>query len=431
VVLANVPLFILVVLSACTTKMAINKLTDLQCNAAKPHSSTYKLSDGGSLYLVIHHNGGKYWRLRFGWWRPDDDRNPKKKQRELALGTYPAVTLRQAREGAAKAKQHLAAGRDPVVEFQKEKAKRRDQLVATFRSEAKIWWDKRVEKGKWTPKHSEHIWRSFERHIFPHIGDRSVTDIPSPDILRILEGLSGQMPIRMHQRVFAVFRSAKTRGKIKDNPAEIDTDELVTPQKGEFAYLEFKDVPEYLRKLDADTCSPQLRIACKMLVHTFLRRNELRLVMWAHVDWEEKLLHLPGHVMKNKRDFEVPLTPEVIDLLDELAPMTGDSPFLFPHRDSPNTKPMGDSSMALVLNRIGYRGLATLHGFRKTASTTLNNAGYHKDAIERQLDHVDVSVRGVYNKAQYMEHRRVAMEAWSNAIITGEIVKRKGGDAET
>mgnify|MGYP001156724355 FL=1 len=405
--------------------MPTNKLTDLKCNAAKKRDRLYKLSDGGNLYLVVHPSGGRYWRFRFVWPGLDIDGKHIKKQRECALGTYPDVPLALARKRRDQAKQHIAAGRDPVKEFQNQRAAQRDSHVATFRAEAKHWWDKRVDREQWTSKNAEHIWRSFEKHLFPKIGNRPVADITPVEMYQVLEALPGKMPITMYRRAFAVFRSAKTRGKTKDNPADIDTDDLIVPKSKGFAYLDFDEIPECIRRIEADSSSRQLQIACLMLIHTFLRRSELRLVMWAHVDRKNRLLHIPGHIMKNKRDFEVPLTDEVIALLDELETMTGDHPFLFPHRDHPNKKPMADKGIYSVFERIGYKGKTTLHGFRKTASTALNNAGYHYDAIERQLDHVDASVRGIYNKAQYMEQRRELMEAWSRGVVTGRVVSAK------
>lgn len=405
------------------TKRPLNKLTDLECQAAKPGDP--RLSDGGSLYLLPHKNGQKYWQFRFNWLRPGEDGNGKKVQRNAGLGVYPETSLALARKKRTKARNWLAEGKDPILEFQKEREAKRDSQLSTFRAVAKAWWDTNVGRNKWTEHHSQSIWRSLEAHIFPRFGSRPVDDISQVEVYKVLQALDGQMPIRMKGRVSAVFRYAKTRGLTKDNPADIDADDLVVSKTRHYKALAFDEIPEFLSKVKADDCSRQLEIACILLIHLFLRRNEVRRLRWSYLDKKKRLLQVPGEDMKMDRDHEVPLSDEVIALLDELESITGDYPFLFPHRDRPHLEPMGESSMYSVLVRTGYQGKCTLHGFRTTASSALNNAGYNGDAIERQLAHKDSSVRGIYNKAQYMEERRTLMEAWSKAVATGEMDRAK------
>lgn len=382
-------------------------LSDTQCRNAKPAPKQKKLSDGGGLYLLILPTGGKSWRLGY---RFDG------KQKAIALGQYPAVSLAQAREKRDEAKRLLAAGKDPAAEKQA-----RAHSDNTFGSFARRWHDK--EKEGWVERHASRVWARIERDVLPEIGSRTITEIEPPDVLAILRKVEdrGALDIskRLRQSIGAVFRFAIAEGKAKFNPASDLSDALrPKPKVRHFSKVKAAEIPELMEKIAQYDGDDQTRLAVLLAIHTFVRSNELRLAAWSefeNLDGEAPLWRIPADRMKMGREHFVPLSKQAVAILRDIKAVSGNSPHLFPS----DTKSgfMSENTMIFALYRMGYHSRQTVHGFRGLASTVLNEHHFNRDWIERQLAHVEESeVRGAYNAAEWLPARREMMQWWSDYL---------------
>jgi len=377
-------------------------LSDPQCRNAKPAPKQKKLSDGGGLYLLILPSGGKSWRFgyRFGG-----------KQKALALGQYPVITLAAAREKRLEAKRLLAAGKDPSSEKQ---AKAQDER--TFESFARRWHDK--EKAEWVEAHAFRVLNRLERDVFPVIGRRTIDAIEPPDVLALLRKVEerGALDIskRLRQSISAVFRFAIAEGHAKYNPAADLTDALKPkPKVQHFAKIKDGEIPTFMRKLAAYDGSEQTRLALLLTLHTFVRTSEVRFAKWSEFDGD--LWRIPAERMKMGREHLVPISRQVAAMLPKIREFAGDSPYLFPSRGKAGL--MSENTMLFALYRMGYHSRMTVHGFRGMASTILNEHGFNRDFIERQLAHVEGNdVRGAYNSAEWLPGRRKMMQWWSDYL---------------
>ncbi len=369
-------------------------LSDAKCRNAKPLDRHQKLSDGGGLYLLVLSSGGKSWRLayRFGG-----------KQKAISLGKYPAVSLVQARELREAAKRKLALGKDPS---DKEEA-------ATFEAFAVRWHI--AQKEQWVEAHAERVLARMERDVFPEIGHMPINKIEPTDILALLRKVEerGALDIskRLRQSIGAVFRFAIAEGKVKMNPAADVGDALKPrPKVRHFASLKAVDIPALVEAIHAYQGEDQTRLALLLTLHTFVRTNETRGARWSEFEGlagDAPLWRIPKERMKMGREHLVPLTPQVVAILRELRDLSdGDMVF----------DGMSQNTMIFALYRMGYHSRLTVHGFRSMASTILNEHGFNRDWIERQLAHVDNEVRGAYNSAEWLKGRREMMIWWSNYL---------------
>ena len=374
----------------------------MSCRNAKPKETAYKLTDGEGLYLMVNPNGSRLWRLayRFGG-----------KQKTLAIGAYPVITLAAAREKRLDAKRLLAAGRDPSIEKQAKTLRSR-----TFESFARRWHDK--EKSEWVEAHAFRVLNRLERDVFPVIGQRAIDDIEPPDVLTLLRTVEerGALDIskRLRQSISAVFRFAIAEGRAKHNPAADLTDALKPkPKVQHFAKIRDTEIPDFMRKIAAYDGSEQTRLAILFTLHTFVRTSEVRFAEWS--EFEGDLWRIPAERMKMGREHIVPLSRQAADLLPRIREHAGESRYLFPSRGKNGV--MSENTMLFALYRMGYHSRLTVHGFRGMASTILNEHGFNRDHIERQLAHVEGNdVRGAYNSAEWLPGRREIMQWWSDYL---------------
>lgn len=382
-------------------------LSDAACRNAKGRDKPYKLADGEGLYLQVQPNGTRAWRLayRFGG-----------KQKTLALGVYPHVSMADARERRAAAKRDLAAGRDPG-----EQKKIRKESETTFETIARAWHAN--AKDGWVPAHAERVLSRIERDVLPFLGARQIGEIEAPEILTVLRRVEerGALDIskRLRQSIGAVFRFAIAEGKASRNPAADLADALKPKSKVKhFASLRAADIPEFLGRLAQYDGEHQTRLAILFTLHTFVRTSEARFACWSEfedLDGAAPLWRIPKERMKMGREHLVPLTPQVVAILQELRALAGGSDFLFQSRGREGV--MSQNTMIFGLYRLGYHSKLTVHGFRGTASTILNEAGFAPDWIERQLAHVEGNdVRAAYNAAEWLPGRREMMAWWSNYL---------------
>lgn len=381
-------------------------LTDIQCRNAKPKSdgTLLKLADGGGLFLAVTPAGGKYWRMNY---RFDG------KQKLLSVGEYPATTLAVARGLLDANKKLIKAGKDPAL-HQGEAATGGPDAFETV---AREWLE--AQKGSWVPEHWQRVLSRFESDVFPTIGKMRMRDIGAPKVLEILREVEkrGALDVtkRIRQSIGAVFRFGIATGRADTNPAADLVDALkVRPKVKHMAALEADDIGEFLGALQGYDGERQTRLAIELTFHTLLRTNEIRFATWSEIKGDHWLIS--AERMKMSRDHKVPLTPQSRALLAELKTIAGDSEWIVP--GAGREKPISQNTMIFALYRLGYHSRLTIHGFRSTGSTVLNESGlWSPDAIERQLAHVHGDkVRSAYNRSEYWAERVKMMQWWSDYL---------------
>lgn len=385
------------------------KLTIRQIDTQKPRDKAFKLSDGGGLYLLVNPNGSRYWRLKYRF---------AGKEKLLAVGVYPDVTLAQARNRREEAKKLLGEGKDPAQERKLDKLSRQIEVESSFEAIAREWYKRRFDN--WSVSYREEMMRTFEKDVFPFIGHRPIKDIKPLELLDVLSKLeergATEKARKVRQRCGEVWKYAVITGRAEYNPAPDLASALVPHEKEHYAFLTKEELPDFLRILETYSGSILVKIAMKLTMLTGVRPGELRKAEWSEFDFEKQLWNVPKERMKMKRPHMVPLSSQVIALLNQLRPITSISGLLFPGRNDPK-KPMSDMALTVLVRRIGYAGRVTGHGFRHTMSTILHEQGFNSAWIELQLAHVDKnSIRGTYNHAQYLDGRRDMMQWYADYL---------------
>jgi len=406
-------------------KDTVMHLTDTRIRNAKSQPKTYKLSDGGGMYLLVTPGGGRYWRL---------DNRFAGKRRTLALGVYPVVALASARKQRDEARRLLAQDTDPNTTKRTRKRAVKLARENTFESIAREWLAN--QRHTLAQRYSVLILSRLEADVFPQIGSRPIAEIDAPELLDILRKVEKRGVIetarRLRQICGQVFRYAVSSARAKHDPSADLRGALKSPgrPRGHRAML-LNDVPGFIRGLKNYEGDPRTRLALQLMILTFARTTELRAARWSEIenlDGNEPLWRIPAHRIKMRLEHIVPLAPQAATVLRELRGLPGSaaSPFLFP---SPSHEGhMSNNTMLYALYRMGYHGRATAHGFRAMASTALNEMGFRSDVIERQLAHQEQnSVRAAYNRAQYFVERRTMMERWADRLdeMAGNVVPFK------
>lgn len=385
-------------------------LTETKIKKAKPGESLYRLKDGDGLFLHVTPKGGKYWRFRYFY---------AGKENMLSLGTYPEVSLAEARERRTAARKDVAAGVDPSAKKQKEKRLAVFKANNTFAAVAKEWHDK--NKSRWSEDHADRVWQRLKPNILTPLGNRPIAEIEPLEILDALQKVEGRdatdLARRLLQTCTQIFRYAIVTQRVKYNPAA-DLRGALKPHKGEnYPRIEAKEVQAFLKKLEDVGTSDQNRLAIRLMMLTFVRTIELRRAKWADIDFKAKEWRLPAQTTKSKKVHIVPLARQAIELLEELQTLTGDNELMFPPQMRCKHPLMSENTINNVIKRMGYKGKMVGHGFRGLASTTLNEQGYPPDVIERQLAHKDKDqTRAAYNHAQYLPQRKKMMQDWADLI---------------
>ncbi|MBZ7444514.1 tyrosine-type recombinase/integrase [Klebsiella grimontii] len=394
------------------------KLTARQVDTSKPKDKPYKLSDGGGLYLLVNPNGSRYWRLKY---------RIAGKEKLLALGVYPDITLAEARQKRADAKKVLAAGGDPGQEKQEEKQAKEQAVANSFERLAMEWHSHK--STSWSEGYAEHLLTYLKKDIFPFIGQKAITDISQVEMLNVLRKMEQRGVLdklkKTRQACRQIFTYAIITGRAEHNPVSDLAGALKSPKQQHYPHLLVDQIPDFLRALSEYSGSTITRNATRLLMLTGLRTIELRASEWVDIDFDKGVWNVPAERMKMRRPHLVPLSTHVRKLLEEIHQLTGRGKYVFPGRNDAG-KPMSEASINQVIKRIGYDGKATGHGFRHTMSTILHEQGYNTAWIETQLAHVDKnSIRGTYNHAQYLDGRREMLQWYANymqALENGENV---------
>jgi integrase len=385
-------------------------LTATAIRNAKTHTKPYKLADEGGLYLLIKPDGARYWRLKYRF---------AGKEKLLALGVFDEVSLAEARERRDDAKRSLRDGVDPVAERKARKLRDRHAAANSFKAVADEWMTK--QRAKWTDGHAERVKRSLEADLYPHIGKRPIAELGAPELLAVLRKIEArgahEQRERVQQRASMVFRYGIATSRCERDPVADLRGAFTSPTRYNYAALAQKDLPEFFAKLSEYDGEPTTKLALRLLVLTFVRTGELRGSRWSEFDLNAAEWRIPAERMKMRRhEHIVPLSRQALHVLRELQSLTGGGALLFPSR-SKVTQPISENTILYALYRMGYHNRATGHGFRSTASTILNELGFHGDVIERQLAHSSKNkVRAAYNKAQYLPERARMMQQWADLL---------------
>jgi integrase len=342
------------------------------------------------------------------------------KRKTLSLGTYPYISLKEARNKREEAKEQLAKGIDPGVHKQAVKAAIKAETTNGFEVVALEWYEK--QKGFWVRSHGEKIIARFEKDIFPLIGTKPIHQITAPELLEALRRIEARGAIetahRTLQNCSQVFRYAIATGRAERDPAA-DLRGAIKPVKATnlASITDPKEIGNLLRDIESYQGNIIVRAALRMAPYVFVRPGELRRAEWSEFNLEGKEWRIPAERMKMKQVHIVPLSRQVVGILKDLQQYTGNGAFLFP---SPRAKsaPISDMALLAALRRLGYtKEQMTVHGFRSMASTLLNEQGYNRDWIERQLAHGERnSVRAAYNYAEYLPERRRMMREWADYL---------------
>ncbi|MFJ5409573.1 tyrosine-type recombinase/integrase [Pectobacterium punjabense] len=383
------------------------KLNARQVETAKPKDKPYKMADGGGLYLLVKTNGSRYWRLKY---RIDG------KEKLLALGVYPDVSLADARAKRDEARRGIAGGIDPLEVKKEQKVEREAQVKNTFQEIALEWHSMKVRK--WSAGYASDILEAFNKDVFPFIGQRPVADIKPLELLNVLKKMEDmgatEKAKKVRQRCGEVFRYAIVTGRAEYNPAPDLTSAMQGHESTHYPFLTTEELPAFFKALAGYSGSELMVLAARLLIITGLRTGELRGALWSEIDTKKALWEISAERMKMRRPHIIPLSTQALAIIEQIRAMTGQFPLLFPGRNDPS-KTMSEASINQVFKRIGYTGRVTGHGFRHTMSTVLHEQGYNTAWIETQLAHVDKNaIRGTYNHAQYLDGRREMLQWYAD-----------------
>jgi integrase len=391
--------------------MARDRLSDAKVRSAKPAAQPYKLYDGGGLFLLVHPNGSRYWRLkyRFGY-----------KEKLFAIGVYPDVTLSEARAKALDARRIVSEGADPVIERRRHRANSATSAAETFQAMAEEWMASRTDV--WSPSYREAVQSALAANLYAQLGQLPIRSISVPvlrEALLLMERRGALVALRK-VRMWAsmVFRYAIATGRAENDPAAPLRGTFKAHKGGHFAALtKPSELGQLLARIRDYDGSIITRCGLLLLAYTFTRTTELRASEWTEFGLDGASWTIPAERMKTDVSHYVPLSRQALQILVEIRALTGSSRWVFPNERN-SQKPMSENTMLYALYRLGYHGRATVHGFRASASTILNEVlGFDKDVVERQLAHKEPNkVRAAYNRAEYLAERREMMQRWADYI---------------
>jgi integrase len=387
-------------------------LSDTKVRTAKPDLKQKKIYDTDGLFIIVTPTGGKWWRFKY---RFDN------KEKLLSFGTYPEVSLLDARQRRDDARKLVANGVDPS-EFKKaQKAARYKLTENSFEIVAREWHVK--FSGKWSQVHSDTIMERLTRDVFPYMGQRPITEIKAPELLAVLRRIESRGALDTAHRVRnscgQIFKYAVATGRAERDPSG-DLQGALPPVKygHRAAFTDPKALTPLLRAIDSYEGSFVVRCAMQLLPMLFCRPGELRHMEWTEIDFEAKQWNIPAEKMKMKQAHAVPLPSQALHVLNELKPLTGHSIYTFPCHRSP-LRCMSDNAINAGLRRMGFeKSEVTAHGFRATARTLLHEIlKYDPDAIEAQLAHAVPDRLGTaYNRTKHLSVRTSMMQAYADYL---------------
>ena len=397
----------------------VTPLTNTQVKQAKPKEKEYNLSDGDGLMLRIKPTGSKLWL--FNYYRPFI-----KKRANISFGTYPETTLAEAREKRTAARKLLVNDIDPKEHRDAKEVTQKKILSYTFETTAANWYELKAKKV--TPDTGQRIWNSIENHLLHDLGKYPISRITAPQVIEVLKpiAIKGSLVLvrRLCQRINEIMNHAVNVGLIHANPLIGIKAAFDSPTGKHMPTLKPEELPELMKVLSYASIKIVTRCLIEWQLHTMTRPSEAATAKWSEIDLDNKVWIIPAEKMKMKREHTVPLSEQALYLLERIKPISGHREYIFPANNDPK-KHTNTETANMALKRMGFKGRLVSHGLRALASTTLNEQGFDADVIESALAHVDKNeVRRAYNRAAYLERRRILMTWWSKHIeqaATGKV----------
>lgn len=385
-------------------------LTDTTIRNAKPSDKPYKLTDEKGLYVLIN-PVGKYFRFDYRF---------AGKRKTLALGVYPEVSLKEAREKRDTARKKLSNDIDPAQHRKIAKSTKLEAAANSFQAVALEWYSK--NQHTWTDGHSETVISRLQNNVFPWLGNRPISEITPPELLAVLRRIESRGAIetahRIKQVCGQVFRFAVATGRAERDPSPDLRGAMAARKPKHMATItDPAKIAELLRAINGYHGSFTAKCAMRLAPLVFVRPGELRKAEWADIDLDKAEWRIPAEKMKMREQHIVPLSRQALTILREIEPLTGNGKYVFPSVRA-NERPMSENTVLAGLHRLGYaKEEMTGHGFRSMASTRLHEMGWHSDVIERQLAHTEKNnVKAAYNHAQHLPERRKMMQAWADYL---------------
>lgn len=381
--------------------MPTNTLSESKIKAAKPKEKPYKLFDGHGLYLYVSTAGGKSWRMTY---------RVNGKAQTHTFGPYPLITLADAR-GKRDALRLAMTNGEPIKKAEKKKE------TLTLEKASERYWEGRKDIS---PSYRMNAENALAQHINPKLGKRPIGDLTRTDVLEVLMVMDAA-GLYDYVRKTRMWLGQVFDWAVEQEHATINPCALIDPRKAfskapveSFAALEVTEVHPFMERLKLEGIIQSAQ-ACRLLALTWVRTQELRMMEWTEIDGD--LWRIPAGKMKRRRDHLVPLSKQAMAILENMRQRSTGSVYVFPN-DRREDRPMSENAILYLIGRIGYGGKMTGHGWRSVASTWANEAGFDKDAIERQLAHApDDKVRATYNRAEYLPERRAMLQAWSDWLM--------------
>lgn len=387
-------------------------LTDIKIRNAKPRENAYKIYDGSGLYVLVHANGSRYWRLKY---------NYAGKEKILALGVYPDLKLSDARDRAQEARERVKQGIDPMVHKRETKARNIALALETFQIVTAEWLNK--NRSKWSKTYAEKVEQILAANVLPRIGKIPISSLTAPMVIDAVRPMEARGAVEQAARALrwikAIMRYAAVTGRIDRSPiADLLASEVLRQRTTKrYPHLERGEIGDFLRRLVEYPGRPETRLAVNLLLLTAVRTGELRAARWEEIDFNRGEWRIPSERMKMRTPHIVPLSTQTSELFQELRKFTGYSSYLFPGGRG-RYPYMSENTVNKAIAMLGYKGRVVGHGFRATFSTIANESGHFSpDVIERQLAHKERNeVRAAYHRAEYMSERHKMMQWWADYL---------------
>ncbi|HDY8453875.1 tyrosine-type recombinase/integrase [Klebsiella pneumoniae] len=398
-------------------------LTDIKVRTVKPADKPFKLTDGEGMHLLVNPNGSKYWRLQYRF---------SGKQKMLALGVYPMVSLAEARKRRDAAKKLVSDGIDPSQKKKDDKIQESGSL--TFEAVARDWHASCSKK--WSVSHSERVFKSLVDNLFPALGQRKISELKTRDLLapiKVVEA-SGRYEVasRLQQRTTAIMRFAVQNGLLDYNPAQDMAGAVAVAKRVHRPALNFERIPELLDRIECFNGRKLTKLAVELTLLVFIRSSELRFARWKEIDFKNALWTIPAEReplvgvkysyrgSKMRSPHLVPLSRQALKVLEEIKHISGDNELVFIGDHQPD-RPMSENTVNKALRSMGYDTKTEVcgHGFRAMACSALIESGlWSRDAVERQMSHQERNnVRAAYiHLAEHLHERRLMIQWWGDYL---------------
>lgn len=386
-------------------------LTDTKIKNAKAREKSYRLTDGLGLHLLVHKNGSKLWQVRYRY---------ENLEKTASLGPYPLVSLAEARVKRDELKKLLLEGKNPAQVKRLEETQKHAEAASKFQAVSEQWY------SQWSkvrsPRHAGYVKRRLESDVFPDIGELPISALRPLDVVRIVKKIDARGATDIAKRAFqmigAICRYAVAHGMIERDPTQDvrPSDILVAKRPTNYARIDASELPDLMHAIEGYSGASTTRLSLRLLALTFVRTSELIAARWDEIHFEEANWRIPAERMKMRSPHVVPLSRQALEALRTLHLLTGHSKLLFPgERD--RARPMSNNTILKALERLGFKGRMTGHGFRGLASTILHEHGFEHAHIEAQLAHQERDrVSASYNHAQYLRQRAEMMQWWADRL---------------